>query len=434
MIMNNIYNKYQLLVITLLILISVGFGACTMEDPLTVVTPKTLDEFKTQMTAYLAKEKMTVESARVGYNVGNLKSIGDSTTVKAPYLAAIIAAQAVVENPTVTITQIAAADKTLATPGKAFWAAVWIADRRQLNDSIVAASALNTATVQGNLGGQVLADAKTTFTAAIAKATSTRGTTALSDLQIKMAVETLSAAKKAFVAAIIPVDFNAFLAKSKAYVAEQKTLVEASVAGYNKGEYIALTRTNYLNAILAANDSVNKAGVSYDGVSKALTNMIAPKAAFISFIADHRPLNDTIVLAETLNPTFIVGTAKGQVVTAAKTAFTTAITTAKTARENVALTEGLTKAARFKIGQAIFTIQASIVLGDLIIDCAALKTATPIGTAVGQVSTASNFVFNKAINDATTIRNSASSTYLQMSSAIASLKTASTTFTNSIKK
>ena len=432
--MNKIYNNYQKLIFTLLMVISIGFSACTMEDELTVVKPKTLEEYKTQMTAYLAEEKMMVDTARVGYNVGNLKSTTDSTTVKAPYLAAIVAAQAVVANPEVTITQIAVADKTLATPGKAFWAAIWIADRRQLNDSIVAATALNTATLQGNMGGQVLADAKTAFTGAIAKATSTRGTSALSALQIKLAVETLSAAKKAFVAAIIPLDFNAFLVKSKAYVSEQKTLVEASVAGYNAGEYIALTRTNYLNAILAANDSVNKAGTSYDGVSKAITNMIAPKAAFLPFIADHRPLNDTIVLAESLNPTFVVGTAKGQVVTAAKTAFTNAITAAKTARENVLLTDGLTKAARFKMGQAIFTIQASIVLGDLIIDANALKAATPVGNAVGQVSTASNFVFNKAITDATTVRNAGASTYAQMTSAIAALKTASATFTNSIKK
>ncbi|MFZ4582494.1 MAG: hypothetical protein ACOYM7_07575 [Paludibacter sp.] len=432
--MNKIYNNYQKLIFTLLMVISIGFSACTMDDELTVVKPKTLDEYKTQMTAYLAKEKMMVDTARVGYNVGNLKSTTDSTTVKAPYLAAIVAAQAVVANPEVTITQIAVADKSLAIPGKAFWAAIWIADRRQLNDSIVAASALNTATLQGNLGGQVMADAKAAFTAAIAKATSTRGTSALSALQIKLAGEALTTAKKAFVSAIIPLDFNTFLTKSKAYVAEQKTLVEASVAGYNAGEYIALTRTNYLNAILAANDSVNKAGISYDGISKAITNMIVPKAAFVPMLTDHRPLNDTILMAESLSPSFVVGTAKGQVVTAAKTAFTTAITTAKTARENVTLTDGLTKAARFKIGQAIFTIQASIVLGDLIIDANALKAATPIGTAVGQVSTASNFVFNKAITDATAVRNSGSSTYAQMTSAINALKTATTTFSNSIKK
>lgn len=432
--MNKIYKNCQLMIITLLMLVSIGFGACTMEDELTVVPLKTLTEYKTQMIAYLAKEKMMVDTARVGFNVNNLKTTTDSTTVKAPYLAAIIAAQEVVNKADVTIAQIAAADKTLATPGKAFWAAIWIADRRQLNDSIVAAAALNTATAQGNLGGQVLADAKAAFTSAIAKATSTRGTSALSALQIKMAVETLSAAKKAFVAAIIPQDFNAFLTKSKAYVAEQKTLVEASVAGYNKGEYLALARSNYLAVVLAANDSVNKAGITYDGVSKALTNMIAPKALFIPMLTDHRELNDTIILAETLNPTFIIGTAKGQVVTAAKTAFTNAIAAAKTARDNVALTQGLTYAARYKMGQAIFTIQASIVLGDLIIDCTTLKVATPVGTAVGQVSTASNFIFNKAINDATTIRNSGTSTYAQMTSAIAALKTATTTFTNSIKK
>jgi hypothetical protein len=434
MIMNKIYKNYQLLIISLLVLVSIGFGSCTMDDPLTVVTPKTLDEFKTQMTAYLAKEKMMVDTAKVGYNVNNFKSTTDSTTVKAPYLAAIVAAQAIVNDPAVTIAQIATADKSLATPGKAFWAAIWITDRRQLNDSIVAASALNAATLEGTEGGQVLSDAKVAFTTAISNATKARGTTALSALQIKLAGEALTTAKKAFVSAITPLDFNTFLAKSKSYVAEQKAKVEASVAGYNMGEYVTLTRTNYLTVVLAANDSVNKSGISHTGISKAITNMIAPKAAFVPFVADHRPLNDTIIIAETLNPTFVVGTAKGQVVTAAKTAFTNAITAAKTARENVTLTEGLTKAARFKMGQAIFTIQASIVLGDLIIDSNTLKAATPIGTAVGQVSSAANFVFNKAITDATAVRNNGASTYAQMTTAIASLKAATSTFTNSIKK
>ena len=194
--MNKIYNNYQLVIITVLMLMSFGFVACTMDDPLTVVKPKTLEEYKVQMTAYLAKEKMMADTAKVGFNVNNYKTTTDSTTVKAPYLAAIVAAQAVVASPTVTIAQIAAADKTLATPGKAFYAALWIADRRQLNDSIVAATALNNATLEGTLGGQVLPDAKVAFTSAISKATSTRGTSALSALQIKLAVETLTTAKK----------------------------------------------------------------------------------------------------------------------------------------------------------------------------------------------------------------------------------------------
>ncbi|MBV5342910.1 hypothetical protein JZU68_04615 [bacterium] len=124
-----------------------------------------------------------------------------------------------------------------------------------MNDSIVAASALNAATLEGTEGGQVLSDAKVAFTTAISNATKARGTTALSALQIKLAGEALTTAKKAFVSAITPLDFNTFLAKSKSYVAEQKAKVEASVAGYNMGEYVTLTRTNYLTVVLAAESS-----------------------------------------------------------------------------------------------------------------------------------------------------------------------------------
>lgn len=432
--MNYIFKKQFKLILALLLFVSIGFIGCTMDDELTVVPLKTLDEFKTQTTAYLAKEKMMVDTARVGFNRGNYKTATDSTNVKAAYLAVIVAAQEVVNKPDVTILQIAGVNKTLATPGKAFWAAIWFADRRALNDTIVASNTLNTATLTGSLGGQVLVDAKATFTAAIAKATATRGSSVASALLIKMAKDTLSAAKKTFIAAIIPVNLIDFINRSKDYVNAQKTIVESSVAGYNKGEYPALTRTNYLNAILAANDAANKSGATYEEISLALTNMIVPKASFLPFIADHRPLNDTILIAETLNPTFIVGTAKGQVVQAAKTTFTAAITTAKTARENVVLTDGATKAARFKMGQAIFAIQANITLGDLILDSEALKTATPVGTGTGTVTTAVNFVFGTAITAAKTVRNSSSSTYEKLTIAIADLQKASATFTNSIQK
>jgi hypothetical protein len=434
MVMNKIQLNNVLLILILSVLTNIGFSGCTMEDELTVVQPKTLDEFKTQMTAYLAKEKMMLDTARVGYNVGNYKSATDSINVKAAYLAAVVAAQTVVNDPAVTISKIASANKSLATPGKAFWAVIWIADRRQLNDTIVASTTLNTTTVQGTGGGQVLADAKAAFTAAIAKATAVRGSSVASALQIKLAMEALSAAKKTFVSAIIPVNIDAYVLKSKAFVSEQKQIVESSVVGYNKGEYPVLTRTNYLNVVLTANDVVNKTGAIFEEISLALTNMIIPKSVFLPFVADHRSLNDTIVLAETLSPTFVVGTAKGQVVAAAKTALTNAITTAKTARESVTLTEGATNAARFKIGQAIATIQAVVTLGDLILDCEALKTATPVGAESGMVTVAVNYVFATAITSAKSIRNNGASTYAQMSSAIISLQAAKTTFTNSIKK
>jgi len=432
--MNYIIKKQHQFILILILLVSIGFTGCTMKDELTVVPLKSLDAFKKQMSEYLAGQKLAIETTRVGFNKNNFKTTTDSTNVKAPYLAAVVAAQAVVNNPDVTIAQIASTDKTLATPGKAFWAAIWTADRRYLNDSIVSATNLNNATLTGNQAAQVLVDVKASFTAAISKATALRGSSVASDLLIKMAVDTLTKAKKTFIAAIIPANIADFVSRSKAYVTTEKNKVESSVAGYNQGEYPALTRTNYLNVVLAAYDAVNSATPAYEVISLTLTNMIAPKAAFLPFIADHRSLNDTILLAETLSPTFVIGTAKGQVVSAAKTTFTTAITTAKTARETVSLTVGATNAARYKMGQAIFTIQASITLGDLIIDCTILKAATAIGTTTGKVSNAASGLFGTAITNATTIRNLGTTTYAQMADAIKALQAAVVTFNNAIVK
>ena len=432
--MNYIIKKQHQIILILILLVSIGFTGCTMKDELTVVPLKSLEAFKKQMSDYLAGQKLALDTTKVGFNKNNYKTTTDSATVKSAYLTAILAAQAIVNTDSVTIAQIAAVDKTLATPGKAFWAAIWTADRRYLNDSIVSATNFNNATLTGNQPGQVLADAKATFTTAISKATAVRGSTVASNLLIKMAVDTLTKAKKTFIATIIPTNIADFVSRSKAYVTVEKNKVESSVVGYNQGEYPALTRTNYLNVVLPAFDAVNSATPAYDAISLALTNMIAPKAAFLPFIADHRSLNDTIILAETLSPSFVIGTAKGQVVSAAKTALTTAITAAKTSRETVSLTDGATKAARFKMGQAIFTIQASITLGDLIIDCTTLKTATVIGTSTGQVSNAASSLFATAITKATTVRNLGTTTYTQMTDAIKTLQAAVVTFNNAIVK
>jgi hypothetical protein len=432
--MNYINKKQTLVVLTSMVLICIGFSACTMKDELTVIPPKSLEEYKIQMTEFLDKEKMTVDSAKVGYNKNNFKTKTDSTTNKGIYLAAIEAAKAIVSKADVKIAEIATADKSLSTAGKAFWAALWLSDRRELNDSIMAATALNNSIIAGSLAGQVLNDAKTAFSTAISKATSTRGATLSVDMQIKTAISLLSDAKKTFQAAVIPATIEAFVANSKSYITAQKTLVESSVAGYGKGEYPALTRTNYLNVLIAANDIVNKAGVTYEELSAAMNALLLPRTAYLPFIADHRSLNDTIIIAEALSATIVVGTAKGQAVTVAKTALTTAITAAKTSRETVTLTEGATNAARYKMGLAIKTLSASIVLGDLIIDSETLKAATTIGTGIGQVNQIANSVFTLAISDVKKIRDTGTSTYAQMMAAIVKLTEAKNTFQSAIVK
>jgi hypothetical protein len=347
-------------VLLLLTFLVVLFSACTMDDPMTVIPAKSQADYVTQMTEFMAKEKLAVDSTKVGYNKLNFKTKTDSTNVKATYLAVLVAAQAIVTKADVKISEIVAADKSLSIPGKAFWAALFISDRRALNDSIIAATALNTATLQGNLAGQVLLDAKTAFSAVITAASSTRSATASVDLQIQTAIKNVTAAKKTFQLAIIPTTIEAYVDRSKTYVGAQKAMVEASVAGFNIGEYSVSLRTNYLNALIAAETAINASGVDHDKVSVALTALNTPRTAFKSFVSDRRPLNDSIVVAEGLNQA-VVGTATGNVSQTAKTTFTTAIATAKTTRDLVTATDGVVKASAYKLGEAIKTFRLAIV-------------------------------------------------------------------------
>lgn len=359
--MNSKYRYQKAGVKLMLMSLFLGFVACTMEDPLTVIPAKSLEQYKVETDSLLSHEKAKVLAARVGYNKGNLKSVGDSTTTKTAYLNILTAGQVILAKADLKIAEVAAVNKSLSTPGKAFWAATWMTDRRVLNDSIIAATALKTATLQGNGAGQALADAYTAFSAVITAASSTRSSSVSSDLQITTAIANLAKAKAAFVAAIIPATIDAYVTRSKEYISAQKTLVDGSVAGYNKGEYNVTVRTNYSTALTAASAVAEKSGVTYDELSAALTTLIVPRTAFVPLISDRRSLNDSIVVATALNTATTVGTAPGQVAQAAKTTFTTAITTATTARDLPATTDGQSKATAYKLSQAMVVFRNSII-------------------------------------------------------------------------
>lgn len=179
-----------------------AFTSCATEEE-TVIIPKTLEQYKQEMTQFVASEKAKVQNCVIGYNKGDFKSTTNFDVYPADYLVVLVAAEAVLAKPDVTIAQIVAANKTLAVTGKNFTGSLWISDRRPLNDAIVAAEILNTATLAGTEIGQVSAEAKTAFATAITAAKAVRGASTSIDRQIADAVSKLEGAKVVFQNAIV---------------------------------------------------------------------------------------------------------------------------------------------------------------------------------------------------------------------------------------
>jgi hypothetical protein len=203
-------NLEKLSILVLLTLISgIGFYSCT-KDPEIVVTPKTLSEYISEFGPFVNSELAFTRSIKaVGYNKNeysvSLNAVPATAfaTIKPAYLTALKADSALLVSQTVTIPQIVVANQALGAPGKAFWTGINQCDKRVLNDSIVSTTAYNTKILAGTTAGTVPAAAKTTFTADIKTATTTRdASTTILDRQVKEAIDKLFTARKAFQAAI----------------------------------------------------------------------------------------------------------------------------------------------------------------------------------------------------------------------------------------
>ena len=185
-------------------LLAVLVSSCTVDEQ-TIVIPKTIDQYIQDFTQLVTSESATVRNCKVGYDKGNFTPVSTSSfsSYTKTYLTALIADSAVIAKPNVTITELVVANTSLAVPGKAFWGKINISDRRPLNDLIVSATTLNNSVVVGSLTGNVSQAAKTTFTTAIATATTTRDALSTIDRQVADGITALNVSIKAFTDAII---------------------------------------------------------------------------------------------------------------------------------------------------------------------------------------------------------------------------------------
>jgi hypothetical protein len=194
------YNSFLILALFAV----TGFNSCTKDEP-TAVISRTTEDYKIQMSQFVASEKAIIDVCIIGYNKGDFRvaSTSNFTPYKTAYLTALNTAETVLNKPDLTIAEIVASNKTLAVPGKNFTGNLFISDRRPLVDPIIAAEALNTATTVGTAAGQVPQEAKTAYTSAITAAKSTRDVTTTIDRQVEEGVKKLDEATTTFKAAII---------------------------------------------------------------------------------------------------------------------------------------------------------------------------------------------------------------------------------------
>lgn len=198
-------NK-QSFVILMTLILGLSFTACSTDEE-TVIVPKTFEQYKTELQIFVTNEKELVNAVVIGYNKGNFKTTTSISpfydSYKAAFLSDLNAAQVVLNKTDLTISDIVKAQGKLTENGKLFHDALWISDRRALNDLIVEVSALNTNTQVGTTTGTVSQEAKVAITDAVTAAKSVRDAGASIQRVVDDAVTKLDASKKTFMAAII---------------------------------------------------------------------------------------------------------------------------------------------------------------------------------------------------------------------------------------
>ena len=201
--MKKINFSLPMIWLPLMVSMVVWTTSCAKDEEAT--PPKTLEQHRQELTQFATTEKAMVEAVVVGYDKGNFMVAQTSTfsSKKTAYLKVLDAALVLVTSPSLTMKNVTDTYKSFGVPGQAFQFALFISDRRPLNDLIVPCQALNASTTVGTAPGQVSQEAKTAFTNAIAAAVKTRDLSTTIDRQVADGVTTLTTAKTTFEAAII---------------------------------------------------------------------------------------------------------------------------------------------------------------------------------------------------------------------------------------
>ncbi len=195
------FNRYKtnFVLIAMLFTLVFGFSACESEEE---VIPKTVAEYKSEMSAIVASEKEIVKNCKVGYNKGDFRSELNYADFTYNYMLALVKAETSLGQADLKIADVLAVNKSLTAPGKAFNDNLYISDRRPIHELIIFSDTLRVRTAVGTAVGQVAIEDRNTFSAAISKAKSTRSATTTIERQVTEAVDKLKIELEAFQKAI----------------------------------------------------------------------------------------------------------------------------------------------------------------------------------------------------------------------------------------
>lgn len=158
------------------------------------VIPSDLKTYITNASASIASQLNIANNSVAGFKAGEYLS-----KLRINYITALTAAQAVVVSGA-TFPQVTTALNTLSTPKAAFLPNV--ADKRTLNDTIIADSLLNTKLTVGTTNGQISLAVQNNFKSALSTASATRDNANSTDAQVKGGTYALTLYKNAVVASI----------------------------------------------------------------------------------------------------------------------------------------------------------------------------------------------------------------------------------------
>lgn len=200
--MKFIKSNSTILFFSLFVLVTIGFSACSSDDEVEVI-PKTLEEYKAELSAIVSSEKEIVQNCVVGYNKGDFKNELFFADYTYNYIVVLLEAEQVLAKPDLTIADIFAANYAISAPGKAFNDNIWTSDRRPIHERIVFCDTLRVHTPEGIEVGMCPPEPRNAFIAEISKAKSVRSASSTLDRQVIQAVENLNLALSIFEEAII---------------------------------------------------------------------------------------------------------------------------------------------------------------------------------------------------------------------------------------
>jgi hypothetical protein len=369
-------NKISFLFL-LSILIGMSISSCTNEDPV-ILNVKPTEQFIKQFKEFYTTERQILDSAKIGYLKGNFNTSQTANFTKYynAFLVDLRTDSTLLAKTGVTMAELVAINKSMATTGFNFVSRINMCDRKELADSLVSAtkvySSLTSFTgFNGFAAGKVLPYDKGQMLTAISQAQPARDSATYVLAQVNKALTILKTAIPIYYNSIIPADLPTYQARCLSYIKAQLAICYGVKVGYDYYQYVPLVYNNYVNALRAdsilADPLSSKPATTVELMAKGMITLgttappAGPRVNFVANVSFRSALNDSIVVAQTLYTNTIVGTAKGQVVSSAKTTFNTAIGAATTSRDTPTTIDTDITAATFNLSKAKSIFIAAIV-------------------------------------------------------------------------